>query len=275
MILRGETYLNAFSVDIIRVHQLSLVTKFTVLKASRLSQKLHNWLGILVGVQLFVWAMSGVFMVWISIHTIHGDHLVNQDTPSLDLTNTQPIQYTELLAELSARYPKAIRISLLNVAGQEMVKVEERYRTSMYNRLTGNKVPSLDEQGAKRVADYLYSGAPVERQAQLITSNPPSEIGYATLPVWRVDFDDYWGSSFYISPTTGELISKRHTLWRVFDVMWMLHIMDYEERTDVTNNILRVVSTLSLLLVLTGFWYLYFKLKADGRFLPRARSDQQ
>ena len=39
---------------------------------------------------------------------------------------------------------------------------------------------------------------------------------------------------------TGELVTRRHELWRVFDFVWMLHIMDYDTREDVNNPLLRV-----------------------------------
>ena len=86
-----------------------------------------------------------------------------------------------------------------------------------------------------------------------------------------MNFDDAWGTTFYVSPITGELSTRRHTLWRVFDFVWMLHIMDYDERENVNNKILRTVSILALLLVLTGIWYLYFRLDVRG-WLRRSSS---
>jgi hypothetical protein len=69
---------------------------------------------------------------------------------------------------------------------------------------------------------------------------------------------------------TGELVSRRHELWRAFDFLWMLHIMDYKEREDVNNAILRVFTWGALLMALTGAWMLLYafpkkKRKAAGR----------
>src|SRR3546814_9748490 len=60
--------------------------------------------------------------------------------------------------------------------------------------------------------------------------------------LWRVEFADNSESTLYLSPQTGELIAKRHDLWRWFDFLWMFHIMDYEERADVNNTLLRVAA---------------------------------
>ena len=51
------------------------------MRASRLSQKLHKWLGLLVGLQLVIWSISGFYMVVIDIDIIHGDHLVQPAEP--------------------------------------------------------------------------------------------------------------------------------------------------------------------------------------------------
>ena len=64
--------------------------------------------------------------------------------------------------------------------------------------------------------------------------------------------------TFYLSPATGELVSRRHELWRVFDIVWMLHIMDYDERENVNNWLLRGFTWLAVLTALSGAWLLWF-----------------
>lgn len=56
------------------------------MKASRLSQKLHKWLGLIVGVQLLIWTVSGFYMVLMDIDMIHGDHLVAEQDNGIDLS---------------------------------------------------------------------------------------------------------------------------------------------------------------------------------------------
>jgi hypothetical protein len=47
-------------------------------------------------------------------------------------------------------------------------------------------------------------------------------------------------------------------LWRWFDFLWMFHIMDYETRDDVNNNLLRVASATGLAFALSGIWLLLY-----------------
>ena len=61
-----------------------------------------------------------------------------------------------------------------------------------------------------------------------------------------------------IFPIDRELVSRRHELWRVFDFVWMLHIMDYGERENVNNWLLRGATWLMVVTVLSGAWLLFF-----------------
>ena len=71
-------------------------------------------------------------------------------------------------------------------------------------------------------------------------------------PLWRVEFAHWNRPTFYLSPVTGELLSRRHELWRVFDFVWMLHIMDYDERENVNNPLLRAFTWGAVLMALSG-----------------------
>ena len=68
-------------------------------------------------------------------------------------------------------------------------------------------------------------------------------------------------STLYISAVTGQLVSARHNYWRLFDIMWMLHIMDYKTRENVQNPLLTVMSTLALLTALFGMALSYISFR--------------
>jgi uncharacterized iron-regulated membrane protein len=233
------------------------------LKTSRLSQKIHKWLGLLVGIQLVIWTISGFYMVVIDIDIIHGDHLVQ---PPAELSAESVRGFSTKLPQLTKTYPQAQALSLESLAGRAVVKVKTSSGTLLLDALNGETIAPIDSSKINQLANTYYAGTGVIQNATLIESNPPREIGARPLPIWRIDFDDIWGTTLYISPTTGALATRRHNLWRVFDFVWMLHIMDYDEREDINNTLLRIVSILSLLLVLSGIWYLYFRLNVKSWF---------
>ena len=72
-------------------------------------------------------------------------------------------------------------------------------------------------------------------------------------PVWRIDFDDKDQTSFYVSPDDGSLKAVRGNIWRVYDFLWMLHIMDYSERKNFNHWWLVVAAFLAVSVTLSGF----------------------
>ena len=73
----------------------------------------------------------------------------------------------------------------------------------------------------------------------------------SALPAWRVNFDDFGSPSLYVSAQTGKLVGKRHEFWRTFDLMFSLHVMDYEDE-DPSNQLLFWFAIFALLAAIFG-----------------------
>jgi uncharacterized iron-regulated membrane protein len=84
---------------------------------------------------------------------------------------------------------------------------------------------------------------------------PDAEIRGRDLPLWKVGFSVPESLNLYIEPWTGELVARRTARWRVFDFLWMLHIMDFEERDDFNTLLLHLAAALGLVLGITGLIY--------------------
>jgi uncharacterized iron-regulated membrane protein len=80
-----------------------------------------------------------------------------------------------------------------------------------------------------------------------------------------VSFDDRLKTRLYISPETGEIESRRNKIWRLYDFFWMLHIMDYDERENFNNPLLKIAAVTGTLFAVTGF-YLVIVLFLKGRY---------
>jgi uncharacterized iron-regulated membrane protein len=200
-------------------------------------------------------------MVVVHIDTIHGDMLVTNMKPELGLGRDETLP----VAEVVARYPDTWKLTLSQRQGRAVYRAESKHGTRIVDAETGSELPPVNAIEAASIARYHHATDAAVSAVSRIESDPPTEIQFASLPLWRVDFDDAWGSSFYIDPTTGDFVTRRHTLWRVFDFLWMLHIMDYEERDNVNNTLLQGATMMALLFALSGLWLLYF------RFRPRRR----
>src|SRR3546814_15468390 len=56
-------------------------------------------------------------------------------------------------------------------------------------------------------------------------------------PIWRVPFEDGEGTTLYVSGQDGRVLERRNDTWRIFDFVWMLHIMDYTGRQDFKHTL--------------------------------------
>jgi uncharacterized iron-regulated membrane protein len=81
---------------------------------------------------------------------------------------------------------------------------------------------------------------------------PDAEIRGRDLPLWKVGFSVPESLNLYIEPWTGELVARRTARWRVFDFLWMLHIMDFEARDDFNTPLLQIAAFLGLVIALSG-----------------------
>ena len=210
--------------------------------------KLHKWFGLFVGLQVLIWLASGLYMVVVDIDFIHGDPLVRNMQQAVTLPDASRLS----VATLRGRYPEAARIGFRPVMGKTHFTVTTLDGRYLLDPQSGELVSPLDEETAREIAKFHFNGDAAISRASLITSNPPMEIQTRRLPLWRIDFDDRFSTSFYVDPYTGSLATRRHQYWRVFDFMWMLHIMDYEERTNAHNALLIAVELNGLVLAVTG-----------------------
>lgn len=69
----------------------------------------HRWLGIIVGVQMVIWAISGAYMVFVQLPFIHGEHLTQEADEEVADSSL-----VARLPEVLDAYPHADKIELVN-----------------------------------------------------------------------------------------------------------------------------------------------------------------
>lgn len=216
-------------------------------------RKAHRWLALLIGVQALLWMVSGLYMTAVSIDIIHGDHLVHTGREALDLA-------TPVRDPVSLGLAPGAAVRLKRWMGREVYEVRDGDTTRLIDARTGALLSPLGQAAARNVAESLYHGdAPVETVRWL--TEAPAEVGGRPPPMWEVRFADRVATTVYVSPFTGERLATRHSLWRAFDALWMLHIMDYRTREDISNPLLRIAGILGLLFALSGAALLAYTLR--------------
>lgn len=216
-----------------------------------IARKTHKWLGLFLGLQVVIWSLSGLYMTVVHIDTIHGDHLVRTAAKG----SVTPKSLADPVSVAARNAAQSIRLAWLE--GKPIYIARGKSGEVAFDALTAAPIPAPDEATIRRLATSYYTGSEPIASIGLITE-VPGEIRGRKPPLWRVEFDHWNKPTFYLSPVTGELLSRRHELWRIFDFVWMLHIMDYDERENVNNLLLRIFTWGAVLMALSGAWLLLF-----------------
>ncbi len=131
---------------------------------------------------------------------------------------------------------------------------------------TGEVLSPLNEEFAIQIANADFAGSTRNISAIMIEESNAEYRG--ALPVWQVVMDDTEDTRLYVSPTTGDVVARRNDTWRLYDFFWMLHIMDYENRTDFNNPLVIIVSILALVASISGIWLIFYRfVRRDFRWL--------
>lgn len=216
-------------------------------------RRVHQWLGLLLAIQLLFWVGGGFVMSLLDIDKVHGDHLRTDVAPSV-FTTEFAVSLNEVLA---SNQLSPTRVEFIRVSNLPVYKIYEG-SLSYYSALTGAPLAPLSDDQIKTLAAQRYNGDGELAHAVLISEVPP-EARPVKAPVWQVTFSDAVHTTFYLQPISGELLRVRSDLWRAFDFVWMLHIMDYETRDDFNHPLLIAFAGTSLIFVLSGFGLLYHR----------------
>lgn len=235
----------------------------------RLSTQLHKWIALLVGLQVLFWVAGGLVMTAVPIETVRSEHHVREHAATplvLDGVQTPA-------AIAAARNLSVARAELRSTPrGPAWVLTPVKGDPVTVSAATGQDFPALDTATASRLAADAYRGDGTPVSAVLLPV-APQETGKAG-PIWRVDFDDGEHTTFYLSPQTGEVLTRRSNVWRVYDVFWRLHIMDLENGKDFNHPLIIGVTFLTFTIVITGFILLWIRLGRDWAvWRARGRDD--
>lgn len=238
----------------------------------RFVRALHNYLGLILFIQIGLWFLSGLVMAYLPIEEVRGNHLkakvdtlwhgasISPEEVLRQHADTATLSFTHRLSLITAQNTPANK----QLTSIPVYQVTQDNQLFSYNALSGEALAPINEEGIQALAfsQYLGSGA-VDTVVMLTTL--PQEVKNLTLPLWQVSFNDELGTRFYLNPETGAVQRVRTDTWRLFDLMWMLHIMDYKDRSNFNSPWLIVFAASALFFTLTGVVLLY------KRFRPKRR----
>ena len=159
-------------------------------------------------------------------------------------------------------------LALRSLAGKPVYELDTGTGIRLVDAGTGEPV-AVDARIARSVAS---AANPARVRAVAFLAAPNLEAREHEGAMWRVDFADAANSSAYVSAETGRFLVMRGDSWRTWDFFWMLHNMDYLNRTSFNHPLIIFVAFGVLWLSGTGFYLLFKSFKrSDFRWLARRK----
>lgn len=217
-------------------------------------RKTHRYLGVFIGIQFFLWTVGGLYFAWTNINEIRGNHLVHHDEVLIVKNNMLSPNEVLTINKIPIVSVKELKLTSLFFESYYDVQLEDNMM--LISAETGTIRDEITEDEAKKIALKKLKKAVTIKDIEYVTDeNIDQHFQYrgGMLPAWAVELDDDSNTVFYICAIRGTLERVRTKEWRIFDFLWMLHIMDFDERDNINNSILRGFSILGLITILSGF----------------------
>jgi Na+-transporting NADH:ubiquinone oxidoreductase subunit F len=231
-------------------------------------RKLHKWVGLLIAIQFVLWLGSGLVMSLFDHNVVMGHAASSHAKP--------PAWAGEGMAAparvLAAAGREVDTIETAWLADRPVYRLASKSEVWLADAKTGERyMLAADDVAAIAARDYAGDGKP---DAPVLLAGPSMEARKHRDkgPLWKVAFRDADNTTLYISSQDGKILERRNDTWRLFDIAWMLHIMDYAGREDFNNPLVIMAAGGGVWIALTGLWLLVttFRLREfiPSRWLP-------
>ena len=204
----------------------------------------HKYLSLVISIQLLLWTVSGIYFAFNKIELVRGEeYLIEQKVSKLNLK--------EVESSFSGK-----NVNFVRRLDEWIIKVETDSGFS-YTDLQGQ---SLDELNAEEVREVVRQSTNlIPLMAQRIDKPEiRAEFRGRNLPIFKVATSTTDNINVYVDAFTGEVTAIRSDSWRIWDFLWGAHIIDYSERENINNFLIKILSILALISSLSGI-VLFFK----------------
>jgi hypothetical protein len=209
-------------------------------------RNVHKYLSFSISLQLLLWTVSGIYFAFNKIEMVRGEQYILSHSYAVDLSQIN-----------------------LNIAEAENVRLSKRLNEKIiiitkdigneYLDIKGNSLDKLSTDAALKIVGNKTTLKPLNVEEIKMEKNG-SEYRGRPLPLYKVTSKNKANEKInvYLNVFSGEILAIRSAQWRVWDLMWGFHIIDWQERDNINNFLLKMFSILALISSLTGL-LLFFK----------------
>ena len=207
----------------------------------------HKYLSFFISIQLLLWTISGIYFAFNKIENVRGEQYRLQSPSNYSFKNIEFEIPEATSAVVKKRLDKTIIAASTN-AGMR------------YFDEAGDPLKKISSDEAKQIVakNTLLNPIAVE---EINESKEGSEYRGRQLPIYKVitrNVNDKEVNA-YLNIFSGDIVAIRSAQWRIWDLMWGFHIMDWQERDNIDNILLKIFSVLALISSLSGI-LLFFKI---------------
>jgi hypothetical protein len=218
-------------------------------------RRAHRYLGLFIAIQFILWTVSGLYFSWTNIDDIHGD--LERKHKHYVMNVDSFVSPNRFMLPDSTKIDSLVSMSLSTFGSKHYYYIEYhqngKHNDGLINTETGMLRPELSKEEAIAIAKENYNGAlEVRNVIKVDSTDSHHEFRERPLPAWCIEAADNKNTHIYINAVNGKVDKFRNTGWRIFDFLWMTHVMDYKGRDNINNWLLRIFSVFGLITVLSG-----------------------
>ncbi len=217
-------------------------------RLARSIARIHKWLGLIVFAQLVVWTATGLFFAAVHITDVRADDLVHPPGHATAVNMAQ-VKITSSEALNAVAEDRPYEVTLKSLAGLPVYEIRAEIGTFLVSAETGERL-IIDEPLARRIATATWT-APTPIRAIEELEKAPRESTVSGI-VWAAHFEGEGNPTLYISAVNGRTSAPRTDLWRTYDFLYGLHLMDYSEHENFNTPWMLAAAILALSTVLFG-----------------------
>ena len=212
----------------------------------------HKYLSFFISVQLFLWTVSGIYFAFNKIEHVRGEQY--------RLTESFPINFNEVKFSRS----DVQQVEAVNRLG-EIIFVVSSSMGVEYLDAFGSPVNKLNTNEVFQIVSASSTLIPIDLE-EITESSKGSEFRGRDLPLFKVTSlnDKDKKINLYLNVFSGEITAVRSLQWRIWDLMWGFHIMDWQTRDKINNIFLKIFSILALVSSISGIM-LFFRVDFNSK----------
>ena len=129
----------------------------------------------------------------------------------------------------------------------------------------GTPVNKLSKSEVFEIVSSSSTLEPIDLE-EISESSKGSEFRGRDLPLYKVTSlnDKDKKINLYLNVFSGEITAVRSLQWRIWDLMWGFHIMDWQTRDKINNIFLKIFSILALVSSISGI-LLFFRVDFNSK----------